>query len=321
METFTTGFILARIAPVFLLIALGLGLRARKVLTAEADASLMKLTVRVLYPALILKFVLGNEAIEGGTNLWLPPLIGFGTIVGGFFLARLAVQGMRRERPMQRRSFALTTGIYNYGYLPIPIVLGLFGESGNGTIGVLLLHNVGVEVAFWTVGIALLTAGRGGNGWKGAINPATVTLLVAIALNLTRGHELVPAFFLEMVDWLAACAIPFGLILAGATLADLLREERGLFRDWKTPALACALRLGLFPLGFLLLARFLPGASEELRRVIAIQAAMPAGIFPLVVNRFYGGDSRTAVQVVVGTTLVGLVTIPLWLSIGLAWIH
>jgi malate permease and related proteins len=318
--TFTTGFILARIAPVFLLLGLGLFLRSRRVLTTEADGSLMQLTVRVLYPALILKFILGNEALLAGTGLWLAPAVGFGTVVTGFGVGWLASRLLPRRHPLTGRTFALTTGIYNYGYIPIPIVLALFGEEAGRIIGVLLLHNVGVEAAFWTAGVALLTAGRSAGAWKRVFNPATLTLIVAVVLNQTGAHAHVPAMAYETIDWLAACAIPFGLILSGATLADLLKVERGLLRDWRTPGLACALRLGLLPIGFLLLARYLPGASEDLRRVIAIEAAMPAGIFPLVVNRFYGGDSRTAVQVVLGTTALGLFTIPLWLSFGLDWI-
>lgn len=316
----TSGLILAKIAPVFLLLGIGLALRRGRVLSAEADASLMKLTVRVLYPALILKFVLGNPALESAAHLWMAPAVGFGTVIGGFGVAWIVAHLLPARHPRTRQSFALTTGIYNYGYIPIPIVLALFGEQGDGTIGVLLVHNMGVEAAFWTAGVALLTAGHGSGAWKRIFNPPTITLALAIALNKSGGEALLPGYVLETVRWLAACAIPLGLMLAGATLADLLREERGLLRDWRTPTVACALRLGLLPIGFLLLARYLPGISDDLRRVITIQAAMPAGIFPLVVNRYYNGDSRTAVQVVLGTTVAGLITIPLWLSFGLSWV-
>jgi predicted permease len=58
----------------------------------------------------------------------------------------------------------------------------------------------------------------------------------------------------------------------------------------------------------------------ELKRVIVIEAAMPAGILPIVIARHYGGQPLTAVQVVVATTVVGLLVIPLWLRVGLAWV-
>jgi len=73
---------------------------------------------------------------------------------------------------------------------------------------------------------------------------------------------------------------------------------------------SCALRLGILPVLFLLLAKYLP-CSLELKRVITIQAAMAAAVFPIVMAKHYGGDPATALRVVLGTSLVGLVTIPL----------
>jgi hypothetical protein len=67
---------------------------------------------------------------------------------------------------------------------------------------------------------------------------------------------------------------------------------------------------------FLLLARYLP-ASVELKRVIVLEAAMPAAVFPIVMSRHYGGDPLTALRVVIGTSLVGMVTIPLWIRFGM----
>ena len=85
-----------------------------------------------------------------------------------------------------------------------------------------------------------------------------------------------------------------------------------------TPA-ACGLRLLLFPAVLMVLAKVLP-VSPELKRVIMVEAAMPAGIIPILIAKHYGGQPLTAVQVVIGTTVFGLVAIPLWLSFGLGWV-
>ena len=60
--------------------------------------------------------------------------------------------------------------------------------------------------------------------------------------------------------------------------------------------------------------------STEIKRVLVVQAAMPAGVFPIVLARMYGGDPATAVRIVAGTTLLSLVTIPLWIRWGMAWL-
>ena len=69
------------------------------------------------------------------------------------------------------------------------------------------------------------------------------------------------------------------------------------------------------PVLFLLVARFLP-CSIELKRVIVIEGAMSSAMFPIVMAKHYGGDTRTAIQVVMGTTFAGLVMIPLWIRLG-----
>jgi predicted permease len=78
-------------------------------------------------------------------------------------------------------------------------------------------------------------------------------------------------------------------------------------------------RLGIFPVLILAAAKWLP-LSIELKRVLVVQAAMPAGLMPIIIARHYGGQPLTAVQIVLGTTVLALLTIPLWLKAGLAWV-
>ena len=54
--------------------------------------------------------------------------------------------------------------------------------------------------------------------------------------------------------------------------------------------------------------------------MLLIQAAMPAATFPIVMTRLYEQDVKTAWVVVVGTSLLSLVTIPLWMVFGAAWL-
>ena len=74
--------LLALIAPVFALIGVGSVARFAGWLKPEADASLLKLVVNVLYPALIFRSVLGNEALADPRNVFWPPVLGFSMMVG-----------------------------------------------------------------------------------------------------------------------------------------------------------------------------------------------------------------------------------------------
>ncbi|MEX0325609.1 MAG: AEC family transporter, partial [Puniceicoccaceae bacterium] len=98
--------------PVFLLLGLGFLLRKGKTLTEEADASLLKLLVRVLYPCLYLDYIIGNPALKSAGNLITAPLIGFVSIVAGFAIAYGMARLLGLERGTGLRTFSFCNGIY-----------------------------------------------------------------------------------------------------------------------------------------------------------------------------------------------------------------
>lgn len=310
--------LLLAVAPVFLTVAAGWGIRRAGWLSAEADTSLLRVVVGLLFPCLILDTILGNRALEHTGNLLLAPAVGFATVVFGYALSYLAAPlvGVRESR--HRRTFAFTVGIYNYGYIPVPLIQNLFPHDDQRTSAVLFIHNLGVEVALWTAGILLISGAAPQRAWRHVLNAPVVTILLACALHFTGAREWLPGFVLDTVHRLGATAIPLGLILTGATFAD---QMRGLnFKASLPDSLgACLLRLGVLPLLMLALARWLP-CPVELRRVILVQAAMPCAVLPVILSKHYGGDPATALRLILVTSAVALLTIPLWLHLGLRWI-
>ncbi|HWH68920.1 MAG TPA: AEC family transporter [Candidatus Sulfotelmatobacter sp.] len=304
--------VLGAVIPVFGIILVGLAIRKINWLTEEADQSLLRVNINLLFPCLILDAALGNPALSRWSNLLLAPLVGFATVTAGMLLAlgMCRLNGLREAKAA--RTFGVTVGIYNYSYVPIPLALMLFGEE---TVGVLFVHNVGVEVAMWTLGVMLLTGSGIGRDWRKIINAPLVSIILALGLNGLGLHAYLPKPVLTGIHWLGQCAIPMALILIGAVMADHLREFHASW-GWRVIGTSVLLRLVVLPILFLLLARYLP-ASVELKRVIVLQAAMPAAVFPIVMSRHYGGDPPTALRVVIGTSVVGLVSIPFWIRVGM----
>lgn len=307
--------LLALIAPIFALIGVGAGARYAGWLKPEADASLMKLVVNVLYPALIFRSVLGNEALADPRNVFWPPVFGFAMMAGGILGAFWVGQKMGLSRGHGLRTFAFSAGIYNYGYIPIPLIESLFGEEN---IGVLLVHNVGCEVAVWTVGIMVVSGVSLREGWRNLITGPLIALVAAAVGNVAGLDRVMPETVDRVIELAADCAVPMGLIAIGATMSEYLTRPRQLVSG-RVTTLACALRLGLIPLVMMATALLLP-ISQEMRQVMLVQAAMPAGIVPILIARHYGGQPLTAVQVAVGTTVLALITTPLWLRLGLDWL-
>ena len=317
MSEFLT--VLTAVLPVFCIAGIGVVLRQLKWLTEDADASLLKVTVNVLMPCLIFDSIFGNAAFAEPGNVWLPPLIGFATVALGVPFAMLLRGATGLKDEPARRTFTLAVSIYNYGYVPMPLILALFpGEVARKTMAVLFVHNVGVELALWSFGLILLGGGSLRTSWRKILNAPFFAIVLTVLLNFFIAPRFVPDFALKTMHILGQCAIPLGILLIGATMADYVHEFQSV-RGVRLVLVSCLLRLGILPVMFLVLAKYLP-CSLELKRVITIQAAMPAAVFPIIIAKHYGGDPATALRVVLGTALVGFVTIPLWLRFGMKWV-
>jgi hypothetical protein len=299
------------VLPVFALAVAGVVLRRLNWLTASADVSLLKLTINVLLPCLIIDASLNNAALRDPGNLLLAPVVGFVTASGGMLLAYAVRRwaGVRNEQ--EGRTFGVSVGLYNYGFIPIPLAVLLYGSD---TVGVLCLHNVGVEVAVWTTAILLLSGAPMRGLWRNILNAPLLAIALGLTLNWTGAGSHLPVALHTAIRWLAECSIPMSLILAGATVADHLHEFHAA-HGRRVIVWSVLLRLGVLPVSFLGLAWLLP-ASPELKQVIVIQAGMTSAVFPIVLSRHYGGDPATAVRAVVATSVLGLLTIPWWLHVG-----
>src|SRR3954465_5275698 len=107
-------------------------MRKAKWLTEEADHSLLRININVLLPCLIFDSTLGNPALLNMRNLVLAPSVGVLTFLLGSGVAAVAARFLRLKEEKSRRTFALSVGMYNYGYLPLPLSMLLFDTKTTG---------------------------------------------------------------------------------------------------------------------------------------------------------------------------------------------
>lgn len=308
------GQLFLTILPVFAMIALGAGLRRTQLLTETAETSLFNLVVMVATPCLIFESVATNPALRQPGNLLLPPLLGFGLTLLSMALGWYVARGLGLTIGHGLRTFALAVGLTNYGYLPLPLMDAMFGPESRA---VLLVHNVGLEAAIWTGGILVVSGLSPLEGWRKLINAPVISLLLAVAANLTGVADHLPQLVMNFVHALAVCAIPLGLIMTGVSLEPHFADPKQLVNP-RVTLIAWLLRLVVLPLLLLSAARWVP-CSLELKRVLVVQAAMPSAVVSVIVARVYGGQPLVAVQIVLGTTALALFTIPFWLRFGLSF--
>lgn len=307
--------ILSATLPVFLVIGIGFFFHRRGWLGEEVEVGVVKLGLNLLFPCLILSLVPGNPALEEISSAVWAIGLGFLLVVVAIGIALLVARigGVKKGEGL--RTFALAAGIQNYGFVALPIVMELFPDNA-GPAGLVFVHGIGVEIALWTVGMAVM-AGR--FGFRSMINGPFIAVVLALFLNYTGLYQWIPGILATTMEMFGRCAIPMAIFMIGATIGRYF--TKGIFHDaFRVASLSILVRLVLAGGLILCAARFLP-APTDLQRLLVVQAAMPAAIFPIVLARLYGGQPQVAIQVVLATSFVGVITAPLVIAWGLAWVN
>jgi predicted permease len=304
--------ILISTITVFLVVGLGWFCHRIKIIDDTAERSLMTLAINVFYPCFILSKILGNDLLRQSTIVTAAMSAGLVLIVAAFgicyFFGRLI--GLTRDSGLN--TFTVGAALQNYGYIPIPLVERIFpGERGDQILGVLFVHNLGLEIALWTLGIVLISGSAAG-AWKKLINGPSIALAVGLFFNFSQLHTEIPSVFISVISMLGPCAVPVSLILVGATLGGVIQKSPWR-SDMRVISATIGLRFLLLPLLYGVTA-YLIWFSDELRIVLLIQASMPCAIFPIVLARHYKGHPAIAVQTAISTSAACLLLTPLLLT-------
>lgn len=299
--------------PVYLTMMVGAGARRIGWMPRSADPGIMNLAVRVLFPCLAFERIVGNAALNNGGQVLLNATLGFVMVAVSMWLCYLVTPLIGMKKGEGARTFALCTGLQNYGFVAIPVTEALFGKP---LIGVLFTYTLGVELAMWTVGVGLLT-GFSKAPWRHAINPPVISIVASLVLHYLGVARHVPDFVHALMGQLGACAIPLCVILIGGTIMDLIGEER--FK-LNVAVATSVLRMFVLPFLFIAVGLWMP-VTYEMKQVLCVQAAMPAAVFTVVLARHYGGHAATAVLVIVATTVVSLFTAPFAIGLAMKWLN
>ena len=238
---------------------------------------------------------------------------GFVFIIVGIGLGYLAGKIIGLKPGNGIRTFALAAGCQNFGFTAVPVVEILWGTSA---VALLFVHNLGVEVAIWSVGVMLMS-GENGIPWKRLVNGPIIAVIIGLTLVTLRVDDKVTGPIRTSISMIGTGAFPLAIMITGATIMDLVGTEKP---SWKIVIAACIVRLFAAPAIIILCAKYIPMAVE-LRQILLVQAAMPAALVPILLARLYGGRPAVAVQVVIGTTVVSIFTLPYIIFYGIKFLN
>lgn len=287
--------------PDFALILLGYGLRRWMPLGEHFWSGLEKLVYFVLFPALLFSAITRTPLSFAAV-----PLIGVGAaaMAGAMALALLA----RPLFPLTPLSFAsqFQCAFRFNTYIGLAVAAKLHGAAGIAAMGLL----AGGMVPFANIAAVWMLARHGTTSvWRElAHNPLFLATFVALLWNLA-GLD-VPASLGHFLGRLAEAAIALGLLAVGAAL-----RLRGALGDDGRGAATYFLvvKLVAMPLIALAAARYagLQGIHFD---VALVFAALPTASSAYILAQRMGGDGARVAWLISASTLLGMVSLPLWLG-------
>lgn len=306
--------ILGETVPVFIIIAVGCLCRATKIFTESSERATLNVVLNVLYPCFILSKVCGNAALKQTSTVTLALLAGLSLTILSFVVANLVGRALKLPAGKVRNTFNLAAAVQNYGFIPIPLIAGIFpAHIANETLGVLFVFNLGLELAFWTVGVVIVSGSRQGM-WRRLVNGPTVAIIVGLILNFTGGYQWIPSVVDSAIGQLGNCSIPVSLMLVGVSFAGVVGQGNFL-SGWRIPTGALAIRFAIMPTIFFA-AAYLLSFSQPLMLILIVQAAMPAAVFPIVIAKHFGGKPSVAAEISVLTSFASLAMTPAIIHLG-----
>ena len=309
--------------PVFVFFAIGYRLRSQGSLAPEHDGPIMQLAMDVGYPCLIfyniMKYMVteANPTVSSVSFSLQALACGFLELFVGVLVAWLVAKALRLRIGTGLRTFSLTAGVQNYAFYVIPIIQMLFSAPGDPTMGVLFVHNMGCEIFVWSLGVILVCGGATGLRLGTLLRGPLLAVCLSLALAWSGlGSYVAQPPVMKAAEMIGNVATPVCLILFGCSMYDLSRHFVWQPRMLISGVLA---RLLIAPAAILLLAWLLP-VDPLIKRIMVIQSAIPSAVVPVILAKRFGGVPEVGTQVLLATTAVSFITLPIWLSLGSLWV-
>ncbi len=285
----------------FLLVAAGVVMRKKGILPEGAKTILTDLVIYLILPCNIINsfFIEFNLDILKGFAVIL-------TIAGLIQIGCLMFAKIfyNREPESRRKVLQYGTVCSNAGFMGNPIAEGVYGAEGLMYASIFLIPQ---RIVMWSAGVSYFTESpdRKTVVKKVLTHPCIIAVYIGLVLMITQVP--LPAFLQNTIRSVGGCTTTVSMILIGAILAEV---EPGSILDWGIIRYAF-IRLFLLPLLVYVCCRAFH-VTPLLSGVSVLLTGMPAGSTTAILASKYEGDYIFATKCVVVTTLLSLVTIPLW---------
>lgn len=287
----------------FAMMLIGAWLKKRGIIDANGKRTLTDLCVNVVIPCNIFKSCL----IEFNMGILQSCL----RLLASAVILQVLCLGLNkflfnRYPPQQKKVLQYCTIVPMSGFLGNPIAEGIYSALGVLYTSIFLIP---MRVVMWSVGTTYFVADEKIDRKKVIKNILTHPCLVAVYLGLICMVTQVqlPAVILNTVKYIGNCNSAITMCIVGTILADvnvltIFNKDTILFSVFRLAILPAV----AFGLGMVL------GLDNVSHGVSVLMTGMPAGATAAIFAARYNSDALFATKCVVMTTIVSMLTLPIW---------
>lgn len=298
MEAFLA--VIIKVAVILILILVGYFVVKKGMFSQKGLSEVTDFLIHIVTPCLIISsFMTADSGTLEAMDLFLAVALPVVSIAISIALSYLF---FRKETKPRQKVLRFAMIFSNVGFMGVPLVEGIVGVDG-------VLYSSFFIAVFnvicWTYGYAMMGGGRVSLKTL-LLNPGVIGL--AIGLPIYFLNIRLPELIASPIEMLAEVNTPLAMLVVGGYIARV--ELKAFFSDLAVYKMS-ALRLLVAPALYLAVA-LLVRPNDTLLLSSVIQAATPVAATCVLLAVQHGGDAELASKCVAVTTVISVLTIPVF---------
>ncbi len=298
------------VLTIFSMIGAGFLFSKKGWFTEDTQKLFSKIVVNISLPAMTIY----NLKIRFTKDHLLLSMQGIGVSFASIlllFAISLLIAKMLHLSKKESSVFSVLFTFSNTVFIGFPIIISLFGED---SIAYALLYYLANTTLFWTLGVYNLSSYHDLESaqksrfkhLKNIISPAFVSLFAGyfiVLLNIP-----IPEFLMDSMQYIGNLTVPLSMLFIGISFSIIS------IKSFKITKPLCWIIIGKFiisPIIMCLIILPLPFPSL-MQKVLIIESGMPIQAQAAIVSKYYDADADFASVAVGFSTLLSIITIPIY---------
>lgn len=285
----------------FSMVAAGVIAKKLGLVSREGQANITDLVIYLILPCNIIK----SFMVEFSTDI----LVTFTSVLIISVLIQLVCSILgrvlfRNIEPEKKKCLQYGTICSNAGFLGNPVAEGVFGSMGLTLAAIYLIPQ---RIVMWSSGISIFTQSPSKKTLLKKVLTHPCIIACAIGILLMVIQIPLPSFIENPLITISNCNTALSMMVIGMILADInikqMFDKKIYFYTF--------LRLILIPI-IVYIPCHLLHVDSLVTGVCVLLAAMPAGTTTSILAAKYNGDAAFATNMTILSTLLSLITTPVW---------